>query len=349
MSLAESSLSIICVSVRDFINISINADPDNTNINVLLGAPADIEEDNGHQVSMFFYRFEPSGFQANSHPGDPWRIRLFCLITAFGITEGNIPAGENDLRILGEILRIFRASPVLEAVDVNGETIRLQVVFNPVTDEQINQVWSTQGDTSYRPSVIYEMALSAILPFEPRVDPLLVGSIGNQARGTLAARHETFTGIIQSPVVTVVNIDIDEPLWQPVITWIYQGECAYTLSFDVDSDAFDDFITQIWVAGNPAETIQLQWEIWQSQTGWENIGAPIDVIPFTPFIDPDNIPAVVVDTFPVNPGQPIVLPDEQRAIQGMLYAVRNVQLLPGEADIQIRSNPLLISLYRNLP
>lgn len=343
MALPESSLSIICASVRDFIRLGIDAV--GNNINVLIGAPAEIEDDGEHRVSMFFYRFEPGGFQANVHPQEPWRIRLFCMVTAFGIEDDGVPAGENDLRILGQIVRVFRETPVLSAVDVNGESIRLQVIFSPATDEQINQVWSTQGDVTYRPSVIYEMTLAVIMPSELQVEPSLVARIGSQARGSMAARYEAFDGVAKGPLVSAVSINTDNPYWQPVISWIYDNECAHTLSFDINSDAFDDFTAQIWVAGDSTEEIQLQWEIWQSDTGWQQTGAPINVNPFNPFIDPDNIPAAD-DTFPFEPGQPISIADGQTAAQGMLYAVRNVVVIEGQAAVQIRSNPILLNLYR---
>lgn len=344
MALPESSLSIICASVRDFVRLGIDAV--GNNINVLIGAPAEIVEEGEHRVSMFFYRFEPGGFQANAHPQDPWSIRLFCMITAFGIEDDGVPAGENDLRILGEIVRVFREAPVLSAVDVNGESIRLQVIFSPATDEQINQVWSTQGDVTYRPSVIYEMALAVIMPSQLQVEASLVASIGSQARGSMTTRYEDFDGVARGPVVRAVNINTANPYWQPVISWIYDNECAHTLSFDIDSEAFDDFTAQIWVAGDTNEEIQLQWESWQSDTGWQQTGDAINVTPFTQSLEPDNIPDVIADTFPFQPGQPISIADGETAAQGMLYAIRNVVVNEGQPAMQIRSNPLLLNLYR---
>ncbi len=94
--------------------------------------------------------------------------------------------------MLGEVIRIFREQPVLTAIAVGGEQVRLQVVFSPVTDEQINQVWSTQGDATYRPSVIYEMVLAPIIPSQQRIEPPLVGALGNQAFASMAQRHAGF-------------------------------------------------------------------------------------------------------------------------------------------------------------
>ena len=107
MPLPESSLSTICASITDFVRTGIGAAVNS--INVSIGAPAIIAgDDSQHRLNLFFYRFEPSGFDSDVHPNDPWRIRLFCLITAFGIDEDIINAGENDLRLIGEVMRIFQ-------------------------------------------------------------------------------------------------------------------------------------------------------------------------------------------------------------------------------------------------
>ena len=159
MALPESSLSIVCSAIYTFVHTGVGAAANV--INVSMGAPAEVSDnEDEHRLNLFFYRFEPGGFEASAHPNDPWRVRIFCMITAFGADEGGVLAGENELRILGEVIRIFRERPVMDAVAVGSEQVRLQAVFTPATDEQINQIWSTQGDTSYHPSVVYEMALA---------------------------------------------------------------------------------------------------------------------------------------------------------------------------------------------
>jgi hypothetical protein len=344
MPLPESSLSIICSSISQFVGSSLNAAANN--ITVSIGAPAEVaDEDEDHRLNLFFYRFEPGGFDSDAHPNDPWRVRLFCLITAFGILEDGIPAGENDLRLLGEVLRIFRETPVLGAVTVNGEQVRLQVVFSPATDEQINQVWSTQGDTTYRPSVIYEMALAPIMPSTLRVEPAVVGAIGSQALTGRSGRFAAFSGSALAPRVPFHAVDIDNPQWAPALCWLYLGECAHTLSFDVDSAEFGAFTPQVWLAGDPAQSVNLVWEIWDS-SGWRSVGAPLAAAPFSKAIDPANIPAAVPGIFPLNLALPVSIPAGENAAQGLLHATRSVTLVPGQPLVAVRSNPLLISLYR---
>jgi hypothetical protein len=294
---------------------------------------------------LFFYRIEPGGFDADAHPNDPWRVRMFCLITAFGILEDGVTAGENELRLLGEVLRIFHETPVLGAVTVNGQQVRLQVVFSPATDEQINQVWSTQGDTTYRPSVIYEMALAPIMPSTLRVEPAVVGAIGSQALTGRSGRFAAFSGTALAPRVPFQAVDIDDLRWAPAMCWLYLGECAHTLSFDVDSAEFGAFTPRIWLAGDPTQSVDLIWEIWDS-SGWRPVGVPLAAAPFSTIIDPANIPAAVPGTFPLDLTLPVNIPAGENAAQGLLHATRSVTLVSGQPPVAVRSNPLLISLYR---
>jgi len=344
MPLPESSLSIICSAIRQFVGSSLNAAANN--ISVSIGAPAEVADNNDdHRLNLFFYRFEPGGFDSDAHPNDPWRVRMLCLITAFGILEDGIPAGENELRLLGEVLRIFRETPVLGAVAVNGEQVRLQVVYSPATDEQINQVWSTQGDTTYRPSVIYEMALAPIMPSTLRVEPALVGAIGSQALSGRSGRFADFSGTALAPQVPFHAVAIENPRWAPAICWLYLGECAHTLSFDVDSAEFAAFTPLVWLAGDPTQSVDLIWEIWDS-SGWRSSGAPQAATPFSTAIDPANIPTTISGTFPLDTTLPVSIPAGETAAQAMLHATRSVTPVPGQPAVEVRSNPLLINLYR---
>ncbi|MFC6671264.1 DUF4255 domain-containing protein [Marinobacterium aestuariivivens] len=339
-----SSLSIVCREVESFVRNGLNAG--GNSVTVSTGAPADLPVAPGHRVNLFFYRFEPGGFEAGLRPGEPWHIRLFCLITAFAVDEDPIASGENDLRILGHIMQLFRQTPVLQPVSADGEEIRLQVIFSPVTDEQINQVWSTQGDTTYRPSLIYEMALAVITPITPAAKPPLVAAIGQEALVDMSARHAGFSGIVEHPVVHPVRIDVDNPQWQPALCWILDDVCAHTLSFDVDSPEFAAFTPRIWLAGVPGEPVQLNWKVWDDSQ-WNDSGAPVAASPSHDAITPDAIPAPQPGTFPLQVALPFALAPDQDAAQGLLTASREVAPFPGAAPIRLESNPLLINLYRS--
>ena len=346
MPVPASSLSIICASISDFVRSGLNAAANN--IVVTIGAPATVASENDdHRINLFFYRFEPYSFNSDVRPDEIWRLRLFCLITAFGIEEDSVSAGENDLRMLGEVIRIFHEQPVLTATAVGTEQVRMQVVFSPVTDDQINQVWSTQGDATYRPSVLYEMVLAPIIPSQLHIEPPLVGTLGNQVFPSMAQRHVAFSGTTQGPQVPFRQVNTSNPQWSPELSWIYQNDCAHSLSFDVDSPEFAAFTPQLWVAGDTNETVTLVWEIWDSLAGWRITGAPVPVTPFSTVIDPDHIPAPNPPAFPQDVTLAVSIPAGENAAQGLLYATRSVTLIPGQPPIAIRSNPLLISLYRS--
>ncbi|MCF6324893.1 MAG: Pvc16 family protein [Gammaproteobacteria bacterium] len=347
MPLPESSISFVCNAVSDFVTSGVNATENS--ITVSIGPPATVASENDeHRINLFFYRFEPGGFDSVSHPNDPWRIRMFCLISVFGINEGAVMAGENDLRLLGEVMRLFQQQPVLggvqDALLTAGEEVYLQAVFSPVSDEQINQIWSTQGDATYRPSVIYEMGLTPIIPSIQRAPPKRVGAIGAQARADNEARFAAFSGSVQGPPVVASSIDVSNPHWVPVLCWVYQGVCAYSLSFDIDSDEFAAFAAQVWLVGDSSASVELVWEAWAS-SGWQGVGAAVAATPFNTAIDPDNMPLPSAD-FPLNVVNPVSISAEENAAQGLLYAMRDV-VISGRPTETVRSNPLLLSLYRS--
>lgn len=342
--LPESSLSQVCNQIADFVRVGLDAA--SNNINVSIGSPSNLDDSSDeHRLNLFFYRFEPSGFQAGARPDEPWRLRLFCMVTPFGIAEPSngetIGAGENELRMLGEVLRIFHETPILSALALNGITVRMQAVFMPITDEQINQIWSTQGDTAYRPSITYEMSLVPIIPSQLRSPPLLVGAIGAQARaGT--GRHAPFTGIVSAPPVPAAEVTIEDPAWTPLLCWVEGGTCHLSLAFDVDDPAFAAFSPAVWLAGDPAATVELTWEVWQSD-GWTVVGTPISAQPYGTGIDPDAIPEDP-GNFPLALTLPASLAPGDNSLQLLLYAQRQVA---GPPSRTLRSNPLLITLFRS--
>ncbi len=345
MPLPESSLSTVCTSVADAVSTEMQAALNG--INVTIGAPsADSPDPALHRLNLFFYRFEPGGFDADIYPDDPWRIRMYCMITAFAINEGTISAGENDLRLLGEVMRVFRSMPVLDAVTVSDELVRLQTVFTTITDDQINQIWSTQGETTYRPSLVYEMSLTPIMPAERRVQPTLVGAIGSTVYPRVQHRHAPSLGAGIGPQTLFVDVDADNPLWAPALCWIVNGQCVQTLS--LDTDEFAAFTPQLWIAGEPGAAVELVWETWNS-SGWSAVDPPASATAFSTALDPDNVPSTIPGTFPMPISVPLALPADEDAAQGLLYARRSVISPASDTPVTVRSNPLLLSVYRLSP
>ena len=154
MPLPETSLSRASRSIADFIQSSFTAA--GHPIQVRLGTPAAAQPattDTEHRLNLFFHRFEPMGFGSHELPNQSLWIRVYCIITAFAVDEDRISAGESDLRLIGEVLRLFHETPVLAPIDVGGEVMQAQVVLQPLGLDQIQQLWQTQSEVAYRPSL----------------------------------------------------------------------------------------------------------------------------------------------------------------------------------------------------
>lgn len=337
MALPDSSLYLTCASLMDAISAGIQA---NTHgIKLYMGAPADIaakiDED---RLNLFFYRFEPSGFQAGIHPNDPWRMRVFCLLTC--MSENGDDQGLGDLRMLGLVLSYLHEQRIQPLVTVGTEQLRLQAIFSPVTDEQVNQIWSTQGDTTYRPSVIYEIALAPILPSTQRGQAPRVGFTGLETMADMNRRFDPFAGNVDAPAVKSAAVSQTNPAWTPVMCWVVGDECQASISIDVDITDPASVTPILWVAGQSGASVEFEWQLWQAEQ-WTSIAATGITLSSTA-IEPDNIPVgLPAITLPV-----LDTSAAQSRWQLLLYATRNYQPVASAAAIVLRSNPLLISLYR---
>lgn len=334
MALPLSSLSRLCRSIADFLGAELEAN--SNSIRVLLGNPADAskEFETDHRVNLFFYLVEPSGFGAFA-PDEAWLVRLHCLVTAFGIAENQVSSGENDLRLLGAVLRVFHENPILPIYDLDGTAVRAQVVFNPLTLDQINHIWSTQGDVAYRPSAAYEMALAPIPPSELRVPGPMVGSIGVEVFKDL--KPHPFGGNSVMPTVIVRAVNTDRPDWTPQICLVDGGECSESLSFEVGSPELAAFTPHAWVAGLPGSPVTLRWESWEAGTGWTALSNHVDTQATSVVIDPAAAASASTVAAP--------MPFKDKPAQLVLYAVRDAKRFPDGLAIQVRSNPVLINLY----
>src|SRR5258705_4955552 len=293
--------------------------------------------DSHHRVNLFFYRVDPFGFGNDGSPGEVAWIRLHCLVTAFGMLDEQISVGENDLRLLGEVIRLFHGSPVLTPLDLDGETIRLQVVFQPLGTDDINHLWSTQGDVAYRTSVAYEMAVVPIIPERRAVGSPLVGALGSEVRGSMRNRGLPFAGSTFVPQPAPVTVETAIESWAPHIAFRYHESVAYSLGFAVGSVDLAAFAARVMILGEPGAPLTLRWDCWSSATGWTTT--------------PDQSPATATDRSldPAHtetvPTTDVPLPFEDEAGQAVLYAVRDYTRASDGATIRIRRNQLLGTLY----
>lgn len=338
MALPASSLSLVCRSIADYLSGRLEA-PQN-NIQVRIGSPASAapaQNETDHRVNLFFYQVEPNGFGPAAAPDETWLLRLSCLVTTFGVDEDQVSAGENDLRLLGGVLSAFHERPVLDPVAVNGTTVRAQVVFRPLGMEELNNLWATQGEVAYRPSVAYEMALVPIVPREPRIGGPLVGAVGFQVRADPAGRHAPFGGAALPAPVTAHEVDVRREDWAPRLCFVAAGACAESVSFAVGSPELAAFEPRVWVAGEDGAAVGLRWEVWDAQEGWRPGGDDVETTASGPRLDPEEAAGASTE--------PVALPFDDHAGQAVLYGERTFQRAADGAAVSVRSNPLLVNLF----
>lgn len=183
MAVSEPNmLSEIANQLSRFISSNVSGNP-----RVVIGPPADAVPSDANAepvVNLFIYKLGPSGFHPDADSSDPFQVRMQCLITAFGKTVSSgaagssvLSEGEVTLRILGSVIQQFHQNPVQHVALPGGGPLAqssLQIVFIPLSIEELNQIWATQGDAIFRTSLAYEIALAPIVsvptpPMPPRV------------------------------------------------------------------------------------------------------------------------------------------------------------------------------------
>jgi hypothetical protein len=376
--LPASSLSRAAYGLRDRlvdeIDELINFDQ------VKIGHPGDtiktLEDSNLNCLNLFFYDAIYDGYPADGTQDDPFYVRLHCLITAIGEAskepegpggngERNVSKGENELRLIGEVMRVLHEQPVLSVNDANeNEIAQLQVVPHPMNLDNLNHIWSTQNEISYRLSVAYEMALVPV-PFALAADrsPLVGDSQmvvwGDMTRET---RKEKEGAISLQPEVEYLEIDTKIENWMPHICMVEQVDAENKLHYVFKFEGNPDDAINILIAADDNEKVKLFWNVWCRKSdnkivAWkEDIPdsvAPLEkeiinptgaTEPFFPNrIDPADIDARRI--FQVKlPDE--VKEEETKSWQAMLYAVREWRHKEFEDSEEliatpIRSNSLL--------
>jgi len=341
MALPQSTLSRVCRSIAELLALGLDANVNS--IRVLVGTPAVAAKGssaNEHRLNLFFYRIEPSGFFPDTAPDDIWRVRLHCLVTPFANIDGQISAGENDLRLLGEVLRLFHQTPILPELTLDEKHVRMEALFHPLGVDEVNHLWGTQGDIAYRPSVAYELTLVPVIPSQLSSGSPLVGGVGAQVYGRMDDRHAPFTsdGSVWQPTVGFRRVAGALEDWAPAICLVNLGECAESLSFALGSASLTAFIPQVWIAGPAGAAVTLIWEIWDSSQGWRTAGADLSATASGEERDPAQAAAATTVSF--------ALPFKNRAGQAVLYAERSYTRASDGATLKVRSNPVLVNLYQ---
>ena len=344
MPLPTSTVSRATKSIADYLDAQLKAAiatlPDNASIvEVKVGNPTQAvpsQNESNHRVNLFFYLMEPCVFNQDVAPDETWRILLHCLITVFGAQEGDVSPGENDLRLVGEIIRIFHEKPILDPIDLDGEQVRLSMYFHPLTLEELNHLWSTQGDTTLRPSLAYQVVLVPIIPLVQAEEAPLVGQVGAQSLSTITPPSQPYAGPFQPPAQQPITISQDADDWTPQICLVYQSACARGLFFQIGSGELAAFTPEVWVAGKIGETVTLEWEIYDASKRWQAApGDPPTAPASSAGIDPEAASSATTTslTLPLGEaGQATLTPTRQWA-------------RPTGGTVTLRGEPVLITLY----
>jgi hypothetical protein len=385
MPLPTSSLANICNVIREHVStLGLSPTPADWEVTVSIGAPAANQSaSNGRNtLNLFFYRFEPFGFAADSQPGDVQWLKIYCIITAFGVDEDtdndstvDFSAGFNELSMLSQVMRLFQEQPVLLIEgDTPEELWHTQFIARPLADDQINQIWSTQGETVYRPSIVYEIALAPIKPDKPKPQVARVASIGANAVSNINNRYARWPTDRQTqfPQVPSISVDLSNPQWAPAIMMITglatnrQSDLSINLQVpnagaDADFSSFPQI--ELWVAGDPLKTgdLSLVGQLLQNPPDmnatleWQNI-TPVSISADVETLDINNLPAPSTTNFTLTQAHWTAIDNTKNNWQLQLFAERYIKFDPdsgewldttsSDAGVRIRSNPLLITLTR---
>jgi hypothetical protein len=385
MPLPRSSLANICNVIREHVStLGLSPTPADWDVTVTIGAPAANQSaSNGsNTLNLFFYRFEPFSFAADSQPGDVQWVKMFCIITAFGVDEDtdndttvDFSAGFNELSMLSQVMRLFQEQPVLLIEgDKPEEFWHTQFIARPLADDQINQIWSTQGETVYRPSIVYEIAMAPIQPDIPKPQVARVASIGAKAASNINNRYARWPTDRQTqfPQVPSIGVDLSNPQWAPAIVMLTglaenrQADLSINLQVpnagtDADFSSFPQI--ELWVAGDPLKTgdLKLIGQLLQNPPDvdtsleWQNI-TPVSISADVKTLDIQNLPAPATTNFTLTQAHWTAIDNTKNNWQLQLFAERYIKYDPdsgawldtisSDAGIRIRSNPLLITLTR---
>lgn len=283
--------------------------------------------------NLFFYRAEYDG-TPGATSDDPIYVRAHCLLTSFGLTDsatGGLSAGEKDLRLIGEAMHWLHRQPFVRIRNEAGDEVaQLQVVPTPLSLDDINHIWATQGELPYRLSVSYEFALLPLPLATPVARAPRVGRLG-AAVGTMAGPERIGPLDFQVPEIRVSTA---ERSWAPAIVLVdAHNQLRYAFTFPV-AEAPEE--VQVLGAGAPGATVDLIWERWEAATGWQPAGTVADGLPLrSETIDPDQVASYRATS--------VSLPSTARG-QLQLTAQRTFTRPDGGVGT-VRSNPLLISLH----
>jgi len=346
---APSSLSVAARALRTHVAGAVGL-PESQ---ILIGHPSlaakDVEgEANKQFLNIFFYRVEHGAYPPDGAADDPFYLRFYCLITALGTKEtvngGTISAGENDLRLVGGVMQGLHENPILVLQNDSAQDVaQMQVLMHVLSLDDLNHIWSTQGETPYRLSVGYELALLPVPLAAPSDRGPRVGALGIQVGGStdyLPLPGEGFHASGRAPEVPAIRIETARPDWVPHVCWLSEdGTLQYSMAFGAETLPATLGVIPLGAAG---AQVRLEWEIWDP-AGVDPSWQPAPANPGQLTLGADRLdPAQTSPSF-ASLAQSVDFPLAARG-QALLYASRDYTR-PDGAVVTLRSNPLLVSVH----
>jgi len=355
--IATSSISVVARDLRTFLADQIDAVEEER---ILIGHPKDAIEsvktkhNDEHHLNLFFYQVIHDGYPADNLAENPVYLRLHCLITPVCTKDNNqtrndtsddsLP-GENDLRLIGSVIEQMHKSPVLMLKNGGEDFALLQVVPLNLSLDDLNHIWSTQGEVAYRLSAAYELALVPLPMERPKESGPLVAAIGSEAKPgiTKKALPEEGLGIKGiGPVVSGFSVDTGMKEWAPHICFFHDGGLQYTLLFEEGSVPAN---VSLLIAGDKTEDVTLIWQHWDKNAGWVKDSDSDTLKP-----QAEEIPSGYSGT----PAPHNVPPSITSKGQAVLYVERSIARAKHAGssetfEMKLRSNPLIITIIEAAP
>jgi len=375
--LPASSLSKAAYGLRNLLLDNID-EFDNIE-NIMIGHPGDtlkvLEGLEENAINLFFYDLNYDGYPVDVSYDNPFYVRLNCLVTAIGYEssepEGavsrDVSKGENELRLIGEVMRILHEHPILTVEDNDeNEVAQLQVVPHTINLDNLNHIWSTQSETSYRLSIAYEMALAPIPNNLPVQSSPLVTRPGMLAWGDTNRTEDKQTqGMFSiTPLVEFLETDTTIDNWVPHICLFDTTDPENTtLQYVYNVTSNLDQTLDILVAGKEDSNVRFEWSVWRrkidnSIVAWKEEIAdtetpeekqlsnePGNTDPFFPSrIDPGDIDSrrIFQVMLPADVREP-----DTKSWQAVLYAVHDWEHEVGEGNPEltttfVKSNAIIL-------
>lgn len=179
MALHTSGLSIAALALRGLLAENIEGI---TESQIMLGPPAKINESDlntSPRINIFCYNVLYDVPVTTMLGQENPVVTQQFLLTPIGCAQPEIhlTAGEADLRILGELMRVLYQNPVLAIYSDDAPVCKTNLSMRNVSLEEQGKIWGAQKDAIFRPSIACDLLTVPIVPTPTPLDVLPFTSI----------------------------------------------------------------------------------------------------------------------------------------------------------------------------